>query len=550
MLNLFKKIFGSKSRPPEESKQPALPPIHATLKPKVTPQTTSAPKLETSHENVNLNLRFIIQHLPQELKTSILRQPDTQTTVLYSKNQLLKQLSTGSFRITFQDLRTLAPMGTFKESGEFDLIEIQVPIQGIIQQLGPQFFSPRKDQKKVEVPDDVQPVFGNRGGFAAQKPSPPNVEEKSEEPVAPPPPPPPAAPSTNAGSQATIKMSPNFSRPGGADTPLKTPISPIAPDPVPSEPKQVEQIPAVPTTEGPCLEFTIQSLMPVWPEKLTNAVQSLSLVETRVSLPLELLESGLKRGRIAVPWNQFKSFLPTSVPSDTLSDLEIIELPLAIVAPEFLKFHKPQTPQKSVEIDEAIPGLFAAKTSSIKPSPPSEPAVPEEKTPEPIAPSLESKPNIYPQTSQKNADLRGDSPLPSQELPAKTKPSPYGAFFNDPERTDWVPSDIVTYLSTWTGISSAMIASSDGLVISEWTDEGVNAENLVALVVQSYRHLEKLKSELKQGHKTGMSIAFGAIQIWVREAGASYLIVAGPAGSKIEVEKLEELSDLLAKNPI
>src|SRR5262249_15448315 len=96
-----------------------------------------------------------------------------------------------------------------------------------------------------------------------------------------------------------------------------------------------------------------------WPEALKKELVQLNLITAQVALPGDLIETGLKRGRIAMNWRSLRAFIqPTSPPVSVHDNVEL-ELPLKVVAPLFFARKKsaPQ-PQQRITPNEEIPNLF------------------------------------------------------------------------------------------------------------------------------------------------------------------------------------------------
>jgi predicted regulator of Ras-like GTPase activity (Roadblock/LC7/MglB family) len=87
------------------------------------------------------------------------RHPDVgDATVSIPLEKVLSQLSRGSVKISFGELRQASP-GVFSTENDRDRVLIQLPLNEILTQLNPALIARRRVQKQVEVPDDISSPF-------------------------------------------------------------------------------------------------------------------------------------------------------------------------------------------------------------------------------------------------------------------------------------------------------------------------------------------------------------------------------------------------------
>ena len=129
---------------------------------------------------VKVSLLGVVDLLPAELKPAK-AVGDVATVQLSIPLSLVAgQLSSGSVRIPFGELKRLAPAGFFTLAGS-DAKDIVLPLKEILPQIQGSLFGRREGQKAVYVPEDVTNVFSARGttvaptnqpsGFAASVPT-------------------------------------------------------------------------------------------------------------------------------------------------------------------------------------------------------------------------------------------------------------------------------------------------------------------------------------------------------------------------------------------
>jgi predicted regulator of Ras-like GTPase activity (Roadblock/LC7/MglB family) len=188
MLNFFKNLFGSSEAETHArgngngngyaatTAAPAAP-VQVHARP-VVPQQKSQPvqrpqptmpsaagaarpvsHIPSNGGGVSLPLHIIIAVLPLELKTRIQRTMVSDIMITIPLDRVLIQLGSGSVRISFGELREMAP-NVFSELPDLDQSEIALPLNEILPQINPALLSRRQSQKQYQVPEDIQGPFG------------------------------------------------------------------------------------------------------------------------------------------------------------------------------------------------------------------------------------------------------------------------------------------------------------------------------------------------------------------------------------------------------
>src|SRR5581483_6442431 len=147
MLSIFKKIFGK-----SESKAVAAPmPAVAAPRP-----SAAMPTIEVAH----LSLAAIVARFPDDLKPLLLREPDAAATVALPMPTILKQLPTGSVKMSLASLHRQAH-GLIKPLPPGDKRSVEVPLTEVFRHVRPEAFRRRADQRLVDVPDNGFNLFGD-----------------------------------------------------------------------------------------------------------------------------------------------------------------------------------------------------------------------------------------------------------------------------------------------------------------------------------------------------------------------------------------------------
>jgi glycerol-3-phosphate dehydrogenase len=77
-----------------------------------------------------------------------------------------------------------------------------------------------------------------------------------------------------------------------------------------------------------------------WPEGLRLEIIQSDLAYAQVSLPMNLIEPALKRGRITFTWRSLRPLIKPTPPPASVHDGIELELPLSVVAPLFFTRQK------------------------------------------------------------------------------------------------------------------------------------------------------------------------------------------------------------------
>ena len=450
------------------------------------------------------------------------------------------QLATGSVKITFGELRQLAP-GVFANSGgEHDAKMVALPLNQVLAQLSPTLLARRAAKKQVEISDDITSPFDARGqGLKI------STEQMKAAPVPPPPaqplpisrfntpapetsiqPPPVGAPPaftprwTMPSTSEAAPRNGNGSNGNGAS---KSPY--ISAAPVPS----ASAAPIPPTTvlpgqSQPTISAPLAALSESWPEALKTEIELLDLNGAQVSLPVNLVEPALKRGRAIFAWRDLRSWIKSAAVATSVHDGIELELPLKVLAPLFFSRQKNGAAQKKVSVSEEIPNLFFG-------FPQPEPAnVPPAPTPVPstVAAAIPPLPdtNFFPRSIQ--------PPTSDSEFKRKG-----GTDFSSRATS---PADIVTRAMQLPGVSGAVIALPDGLKVASQIPADLNGDTLAAFIPQLFTRVNQCSRELRMGDLNNLSFTVGSVPWKIFRVNAVYFAAFGRANEMLPTAPLAALA--------
>jgi predicted regulator of Ras-like GTPase activity (Roadblock/LC7/MglB family) len=282
MLNFFKNLFGTGATEVHANGNgyaaaaPAAP-VHTPSRPAATgqvgqppaPRTAApiprSPRPPSDGNSVQIPLYTIIAVLPLELKTRVRESAAANVHVTLPLDQVLMQLGTGAVKISFGELRALAP-NAFTSQTNFDQNEILLPLNEILPQINPALLARRQSQRHVEVPDEVQGPFGNEsaevrfgetrtGTTASATTTNPSLPPISRETKMPPPPAPIAPPAPVKMPAAPMAQPIQSAQPFQQFHQAK-PVQPAAPvkPTMPNPPARPVPPPPAPPAPAPALE--------------------------------------------------------------------------------------------------------------------------------------------------------------------------------------------------------------------------------------------------------------------------------------------------------
>jgi predicted regulator of Ras-like GTPase activity (Roadblock/LC7/MglB family) len=327
------------------------------------------------------------------------------------------------------------------------------------------------------------------------------------------------------------------------------PVMPAAP--VAAAPAPAVQAPAAPVTQatvapaGPSAAPTIEKgalCLPIaliangWPEPVMHDIASFGLGNSRVEIPLPMLEAGVKAGRVEFVWRDLCGWLnPPSKPALVSINAENrITLPLGLVAPLFLKSRGASQAKKRANVDQSIPDLF---NTGKPPAPPTAPAP----TPEaaPTTPVAEPAPAPAPVAAPV---VQAAAAVP------KKLPTNLCELFNEPAKKSWTPNEIVQRTTTLPNVAGALIALQDGLLVATNMPPELKSETIAAFVPQIFGRLNQYSKELQMGDTKAVSFTVDCGTVQVYNAGIIYFAAFGKTASLLPLAELQLIAGELGRH--
>ncbi len=536
----------------------------ATARLQPNPVVTPPPPTENIND-LELPLQPVLENLPPQLRSHMrLASVDlTRATIAIAMGKIMPQLALGVVKITFGELRHAAP-GLFDVNQEYDSLPVVLPLNEVLTRLSSNSLIRNPAQKLIAVPADIAGPFSERGegvsiSAAAPKPPPPSVPpmrmttpspvKASTPPVAPPPPafvsrsikpePPPQPPQIpslphngngNGNGMSVQPIIPTF--------PFQ-PAMPAAPRPVPPAPKPAPAAPEPPTILAP-----LAALSENWPEILRTEIAQLILTNAQVALPVNLVESALKRGRVIFAWRNLRSWIKPMPPAMSVHDGLELELPLKVVAPLFLAGQSgpPKTAKahQQTPLPAEIPNLFFGFP---QPQPPYEIPEPTAKTPPPDDTRFAVKPAAEAPGPDTNYYMWVESDTTRMTArPPETEFKSAAAPATDFSSRQNSPNEVIARAMALNGVAGALVALPDGLMVASDIPSDLNADTLAAFLPQIYGRVSQCTRELRMGDLNNLNFTVGNVPWKVFRIHGVYFAAFGRAGEPLPTSQLALLA--------
>ncbi len=298
--------------------------------------------------------------------------------------------------------------------------------------------------------------------------------------------------------------------------PVAPPARPIVASPAPLPPAKLQEV-----KDENYLIVTLSEVAEGWPEAVIGEVQQFGLADEQLSLPVGEIDLAMRKGKIVFKWKTIRTWMGNAAASATSpnDDLELL-LPLKVVAPKFLALRQPKGKQRKTHIEESIPDLFSGGPAPAPVAPPTAAPVPAAKAP--IANPLVA-------------------PEPAAHAPA---PAPIAAPPKAPARKPAVtisaanPNELVAKTAQLAGVTGALLAMNDGLVVASQLPKPLQGETVAAFLPQIFGRLTHFATELKLGDLSSVMLIMDNSPWIIFRTGKVYFAVVGNPGEALPLPQL------------
>jgi predicted regulator of Ras-like GTPase activity (Roadblock/LC7/MglB family) len=472
--------------------------------------------LPAAVNEIELPLASVLNGLPMELRAKIMSSPSARATIKLQAEPVVAQLASGSVKISFGELRKLAPGIFANTGGEHDSRTVNLPLPEILARVNPALLT-RRSAKKLSASEEIAGPFGDRTNTVQFTTAP------LKAPAAAPAPAQPVVQVQLAPAPKPVTPTQNFEAP-----PLEpsAPISfaPRAIAPVASAPVEMPRFAMPDAVQSGGMIVQLVSLAESWPAAIKEEIYKPTFANASVTLPKAIVEAGLKVGRVVMTWKQIRTLAAPNSPASH-NDAAELQLPLKIVAPMFLLTKKNgSAPQQKVSVKSEIPDLFFGF-----PQPAAAPAVP----------GLPPLPK--PSAGETNYFTTGvQSMNPAAEV--ATCARPVENLQTDFASRQTAPKEAIAHAMKLPGVAGAVVALPDGLRVASEVSGELNADTLAAFLPQIFERVNQSTRELRMGALNNVSFTVGDVPWKIFRVNSVYFAAFGRAGESLPSAQLVQLA--------
>jgi predicted regulator of Ras-like GTPase activity (Roadblock/LC7/MglB family) len=549
-------------------------------------------------KSIDVPLASILQGLPVELQSRVMNVDVSGVAIHIPLERVLSQLSRGSVKISFGELRQTAPHA-FSPEPDKDKVAVPLPLGELLSRINPALIARRRVQKQVEVPDDISSPFeaGNALGFGTAAPAKPE----------PPPPAPAPRPTANPFAQPPAAHKPYAAPPtppaapanpfGVPANPFGSPVAPTAQansvNPFgtpPGPPAQANSVNPFATPPAPPSRSAITST----PTPPPPAAQPLTPAKVPPSRGLnDFGNQGSHPGALTphapIPMSPQKA--RNTGPSFTVNLIALAESWPEAVRKEIVQLNLVDA-KVSLPVDAAEQGLkqgriaFPWKTirswiaGAVLPMTLPQDATVLELPLKVVAPLFVNRQRESGKQQQKVAidseipnlffgfpqpDSPTATPDPDSTGTSVTKPVPVDTnyyIWDDNEETAHVPeevkkrtspgtnfiaryatpNEVVSRAAALDGVAGVLIALPDGLMVASRLAQDLNGDTLAAFLPQIFAKVSQCTKELRMGELNNLNFTVGNVPWKIFRVNAIFFAAFGRAGEPLPTASLASLA--------
>jgi predicted regulator of Ras-like GTPase activity (Roadblock/LC7/MglB family) len=125
-------------------------------------------------------------------------------------------------------------------------------------------------------------------------------------------------------------------------------------------------------------------------------------------------------------------------------------------------------------------------------------------------------------------------------------PQSLGELFGQPDKTSWSPTEVVNNLSELPGVTGALIALQEGLVIAHKLPEPLKGEIFAAFLPQIFARLNQYVGEMKLGGVDELVVQAHGGTCHLFRRGQVYFAALSAAGTALPMHNLRLCADAVA----
>jgi hypothetical protein len=599
ILKFFRALTGRK----EESAQPSTGPAsQAAGKPLAAGQQASNAAAESSRGStapggsagiIEIPLQKILSGLPPELKPRPAAKNLENRLIQIPLDKVLPQLSRGSVRLTFGELRSLVP-DVFATVTDKDSSPVVLPLDEVLRQINPSSISRRKNQRQIQVPAEITSPFDPRairptpgddqraGGalpFTPQITNPLSTKESESAPGSGSGKSPSSGLPTQTTPVSSIQRQEASAVPFSANSAGKVPIpsqSPINSATTPAARANgtggscVAQFPQPPTGRLGLASAPGQVMSPLSSGGTTLISRTSIVTETHTPAKARFDSAKPAEGMVVVSLCQLAEAWPEPIRKEIL-EFDMVDTELHIPM-EFLdrtlkagkvtcdwralrQWMRPPSPLKVSPADAAqlelplkvMAPLFLTrqkerirdrkKVDVDKEIPNLFFGFPQTATTQPTQPQAEDTNYFIRQEPANPGQVQNSSSTTGKGSPGTRFIAKYAT-----------PNEVVSRAAGLEGVAGALIALPDGLMVASRLSVDVNGDTLAAFLPQIFAKVSQSTNELRMGELNNLNFTVGNIPWKIFRVNAIYFAAFGRAGQPLPTAQLAGLAAELDHN--
>lgn len=292
-----------------------------------------------------------------------------------------------------------------------------------------------------------------------------------------------------------------------------------------------------------------------WVREVRAQLNDVDIEKANIHVPLEFLEPALKSGKPLFSWAEVASWIQpklSSPPTPKVGEMPV-ELPLKVVAPLFMALHRTGN-QKRADVDQTIPDLFGNGTTpppsgqsnghSAAPSAPAAaPFTPPARSVTPAAPANVLRMPAQPEPETQVAAQPAPTPAPAVSTPQAESPQEFRVEEVIGESgSRFSAKEIVANALRVPGVTGALLAMNDGLLVTSQTSPQVKAETVAAFLPQMFGRMNQYTKELALGQLQHLTLGVPGGQWLVIKSESIYFAVLGKPGQSLPLNLLTQVA--------
>jgi predicted regulator of Ras-like GTPase activity (Roadblock/LC7/MglB family) len=108
-----------------------------------------------------------------------------------------------------------------------------------------------------------------------------------------------------------------------------------------------------------------------------------------------------------------------------------------------------------------------------------------------------------------------------------------GELFGQPSKRHWTPAEIAQKSATLPGVSGALIAMQDGLLVAGQVPSNLNGEMIAAFLPQMFGRMSHYTAELKLGEPSSFLLVVNRMPLQINRVGRVFYTVLGKPGESL-----------------